>query len=71
MVTERFKLLVPDERKPLRIAVTLYRAHEKSQGHSLIIALPGLLETQESFVGLTQRLEKHFSILTFDWVGRG
>lgn len=71
MAIERFKLLVPDERKPRRIAVRLYRAHEKSQGHSLIIALPGLLETQESFVGLTQRLEKHFSILTFDWVGRG
>ncbi len=68
MTTTIFRLLVPDERKPRGISATL---HDHAGSQSLVIALPGLLETQESFEGLTQRICGHHRVLTFDWVGRG
>jgi len=68
MNTTRFRLLVPDERKPRRIAATL---HGNVGAQSLVIALPGLLETQESFDGLIHNICSEHRVLTFDWVGRG
>jgi pimeloyl-ACP methyl ester carboxylesterase len=64
----RLRLLIPDERKPRGIAVSL---HGQNSNDPLVLALPGLLETQESFQGLVDSLCRRHRVLTFDWVGRG
>lgn len=68
MSITRFCLLIPDARRPRDTAVSL---HGENSSGPLVLDLPELLETQESFQGLVHTLCRRHRMLTFDGVDRG
>ncbi|MEY3670293.1 MAG: hypothetical protein RL258_1689 [Pseudomonadota bacterium] len=65
---EIFSLAVPGEPEPRNLVGQVYGPDYASQ---TILALPGILETRESFKGLVTHLAGRIRIITFDWPGRG